>query len=276
MLGRVSGVLYPPFFRRLDRWLLLRTPMLWRTRLFHCLLVLCFLTLTNLPIMRTNIDHPREVSLQSEILESWRFRVWGVAIALALWVRVILRKPVGELALHRHIVTVVAITIGSYLWLVTPSFLAYLEIRAIAGVQLGDPELNADLGFLTRYRDWRCIPPGVWKSKDEFERELKQLYDVLARYGYTAKLKTESSASYFTCDEGDSRQVARESLYTPRQRIKVIQDARSFWSDDSSENQFSGIQASFAWFLTIALGIGVLTTIFSYPSYVWRRTFLRR
>lgn len=61
-----------------------------------------------------------------------------------------------------------------------------------------------------------------------------------------------------------------------RDKINVIQDARRFWSDDDASNRFSAIRASFSWFAWAALGIGILTTLLSYPACVWRRTLLHR
>jgi hypothetical protein len=274
MIGRERGVLIRRLFRRFDHWLLLRAPILWRTRLLHCLLLLCLLILAKSPFVQTSISLPSGILPGNIILTTCWLQVSGVVVVLGLWVRSILRKPVGEIALRRHVVTVVAVGVGSYLWLVTPSLFAYVEINAIKGVDLSDRELQADVEFLGLYKGWDCIPPSVWKDEREFQRKLEQLHEVLDRYvGYKFDLKTEPSPSYISCDQQGSLAISSYYISSSKEKTTAIQDARRFWVQDNSPNQFSSIRKSFSWFIAIALGFGVLTAIFSYPTYVWGRTF---
>jgi hypothetical protein len=46
-------------------------------------------------------------------------------------------------------VTVVAVAMGSYLWLITPSLLAYPQINAIKRVELGEADFKKDFDFLS-------------------------------------------------------------------------------------------------------------------------------
>jgi hypothetical protein len=182
MIARIKNILFPAFMRRLDRWLLLRAPMLWRTRLLHLLVPLSLAVLAIVPFMQTSIEDPREVpGIASDTVNRWRTLLfWGVVVLVA-WILSIIKKPVGELVPHRHVVTVVAVAIGSYLCLLTPSLLAYPHINAIKSVGPSDQVLNSDLEFLARYGDWYCVPPEVW---DKNGSELEQLRNVLDRYGY--------------------------------------------------------------------------------------------
>jgi hypothetical protein len=264
--------LCPAFLRRFDRWLLLRAPMLWRTRLLQSLLLLSLLILLTALLVQSNIKYPGDVPYGLTILSFWWIGVLGAAVALGVWVAGVLRKnPVGELPLHRHIVTVVAVMIGSYLWLVSPTVFAYREISTIARTQPDVNQLNADLDLLTRYLDWECIPPSVWEKKDESEPTLPQLRDVLTRYYNPKIMELETDPSSKSCKETDTRQVRSSyRVYVSKEKIKVIQDAHNFLDGDS-RNQFSQIRGSFFWFMAIALAIGLLTAIFSYPSYVWHR-----
>lgn len=273
MIGREHGLLIPRLLRRFDHWLLLRAPMLWRTRLLHCVLVLFLLILTTSLFLQTSIEHPSEIQY-SGVTSKWGLQVFGAFGALVLWVRSILRKPVGEIALRRHVVTIVAVTIGSYIWLVTPSLLALVEIKTIAGVKPNDGELTAEREILGRYQRWNCIPPRVWKDEPALQIELEQLRPILARYVRDKiDLKTAMSDDYMACTEGDSRKVAGYGVHSSFRIIETISDAHNLWSENWIGTQFSDIRASLYWFAAIAIGIGLLTAIFSYPKYVWRRIF---
>jgi len=268
------NVSFLAFKRRFDRWLLVRAPMLWRTTLLPHLLVLLILAVTaaTISFIQTRTIDPTEVYAEaSNTYSSWGFELFGVVCLLLLWVRSIIRWPVGELAPHRHVVTVVAVAIGSYLWLITPSLLAYPRINAIAQVRLSDRELKADLAFVSQYSDWRCVPSDVWRTNAS---ELKQLHDVSLRY-YAANVKrgppNESciEGAAFILEPEDFSRVCKEA-------INDVIDARSFGPKYARGNGFYGIWIGHLWWLLAALATGILTAILSYPRYVWRRTFLQR
>jgi hypothetical protein len=262
---------------RLDRWWLQRVPMLWRTRLVTALLALIvftFLSLLIFPHAVTGFGSPHELDIPN-IRNSWELPVLGAVIALGLWVLMILRRPVGELPLRRHVVTLIAVAVGSYLWLVTPSVLSLREIRAIAN--LASPEeLDRDLSVLGLYSNWTCVPAG------EGDAELEQLKKINERFDprYNSLRLEKGEINYLRCPKSDVSSYSHVNYFfvisDVRDKINVIQDARHFWSDDAASNRFSGIRASFSGFVWAALGIGILTTLLSYPAYVWRRTLLHR
>jgi hypothetical protein len=273
MIARIRNVLFFAFMRRLDRRLLLRAPMLWRTRLLHLLVLLILAVIATVPFVQASINDPSEILLiGTDTVLSWRLRLYVAVGVIVLWILSIIRRPVGELVPHRHVVTVVAVAMGSYLWLVTPSLLAYPQIDAIKRIGPSDQVLNTDLNFLYQYGLWSCVPPHVWDDASKLE----QLRDVLARYGYEGKPTKGKSVSW--CTEDGVFELEQSSLaYNSRRTIETISHARKFGSSDyNEENQFYGILIGHSWWLAAALGIGILTTILSYPAYVWRRTFLRR
>jgi hypothetical protein len=266
------NVSFLAFKRRLDRWLLVRAPLLWRTRLPHLLVLLILaVTAVTIPFIQTRAIDPTEAyGAGSTTYAGWVLELFGVVCVLLLWVRSIIRKPVGELAPHRHVVTVVAVAIGSYLWLITPSLLAYPQINAIAQIRLSDQELKTDLAFVSQYSYWTCVPSDVWNN----ESELKQLHDVFLRYFAQANVKKGpaneecSIKEAFNLDQTYLVKMCKEA-------ISNIIDARSFGSNYTAENGFYGIWIGHSWWLVAALATGILTAILSYPRYVWRR-FLRR
>src|SRR5262249_50580763 len=132
-----------PLRRRLDRWLLLRAPMLWRTRLPHLLVRLSLAVAVIIPFIQTSANVPYEAYDLGRDIKGMRSLLLIVAVVvLGAWVALIHRIPVGELAPHRHVVTVVAVAIGSYLCLITPSLLAYPKISAIGRVGVSDQQLE--------------------------------------------------------------------------------------------------------------------------------------
>jgi hypothetical protein len=56
MIARTRNVSFLAFIWRLDRWLLLRAPMLWRTRLPHLLVLLSLAVIAAVPFMQTSIN----------------------------------------------------------------------------------------------------------------------------------------------------------------------------------------------------------------------------
>jgi hypothetical protein len=254
--------------------------MLWRTRPVTALLTLIAFVLLSLlmfPHAVTGFSSPHEVDI-SDIQNSWQLRVLGSLVALNLWLLIILRRSVGELPLSRHVMTLVAVAVGSYLWLVTPSALSLREIRAIANLDLSPEELDRDLSVLGLYSGWSCVPAS------EGDAELEQFRKLYERYidpEYGPFLKLERSNSYKACPKPDTMNYLQVNysyeVHDIFDKIRVIQDARHFWSDDGlASNRFSRIRASFFWFAWAGLGIGILTILLSYPEYVWRRTLLHR
>src|SRR5262249_54920529 len=271
MIARTRNVLFPAFIRRLDHWLLLRAPLLWRTRLFHLLVLLSLAVIATIPFIHTSIKNAQVFNdLNTTTLEWWWWRLSGSVVVLVLWVGSILRKPVGELAPNRHIVTVCAVAMGSYLWLVTPSLLAYPQINAIERFGPNNQVLREDYRFLSQHDTWQCVPPAVWKENiSEFE----QLRIVLTRYGYSEgglNLNKGKVYSWSKCQrEGYFPLDSWWSVYESTKAIDTILSARS---DKSPFYDIIGI-GLFLWLAAASLGIGILTAILSYPLYVWRRTF---
>lgn len=274
----MAPVLRLTFFQRLDQWWLQRAPMLWRTRLLTALLVLAVLVLLRLPLISqtaTGINSPLDVYGIERSIGRWSMYVLGSGIAIGLWVLVILRRPVGELPLRRHFATFVAVAIGSYVWLVTPSVMAIGEIRAIASVDLSVDTINQDLNVLSLYRNWECVPEGLGGA------ELEQLNAVYARYSYPPSngiQLVDALPSQNCAEESDSSSFLRAGSWNishTRKRIDAIRDARRFIDEPKSENQFSYIRSSMVWFVLVAIVVGALTSLLSYPAYVWRRILLR-
>jgi len=271
------------FLWRLNRWVLLRAPLFWRTRLLNLLALMTLTVIAMYWFEQRSIQDPGEITrLAAETVSNWQLRLYWAIGVLLIWIILIIRKPVGELPPLRHIVTVVAVTIGSYLLLVTPGLLAYPQINAIKRLDPGNQILDSDSATLSRYSYWNCVPAQVWGNNNS-ERE--QLRDLLARYGIKvdleADLKKEPSSSSSGCKADDQFRVRDTlSLSYARDTISVIRDARSFASNSYYDsyfsyrrNQFYGIAIGHLWWPAAALGIGILTALWSYPWYVWRRTF---
>jgi hypothetical protein len=256
------------FMRRIDRWLLLRAPMLWRAQPPRWLVLLSLAILAAIPFMETSIKTPIEAGeLAVDIEVYWWLELTGVVVVLWRWVSIIVRRPVGELPPRRHLVTVVAVAIGSYLWLVTPSWLAYQQISAIKRVDPGDQQLKADDEVISRYSRWECVPPDVFDNKDEVE----QLRKVLVSYGADVRdVKKGREGDYCTPKDRFWAEPWRAVSRT-RRAIEAIKEAR----DSGTDSGFYFIRTGPYWGLAVALGLGILTAVFSYPRYVWRRTFSR-
>src|SRR5262245_30061029 len=97
IIARTKNVLHA-FIRRFNRWLLLRAPMLWRTRLPYMLVLLSLAVILAVPFMQTSIKDPIEaVELGPNTMECWFWRLVGAVGVLIFWVVSIISKPVGEL-----------------------------------------------------------------------------------------------------------------------------------------------------------------------------------
>jgi len=260
------------FLQRLDRKFLLRAPMLWRTRLFHLLALLIMAVATTTLFIEPSNEDPRRLSdIGTNTVSNWWLGLYVATGVIALWIFLILRTRVGELAPSRHIVTVVAVAVGSYLWLVAPGLLAYRQIDAIKRAGPSDQVLDGDLDFLSQYRIWRCVPQQVWDEPSNLER----LRNVLARYGHNGELKKEPSGSGCTTN-GVFALGQWFWVYESRETIRTIREAREFWTGNYNKgNPFYSI-IGHSWWLVVALAIGMLAAILSYPAHTWRRLFLKR
>src|SRR5262249_16098259 len=277
MLGNLRNAILPAFMLRFDRWLLLRAPMLWRTGLPDLLVLLGLAVLIAgliaIPFVHMSIKAPTDVAdLASNTTGLWWIEMYAAGMVIYFWVlSLLVATPVGELAPRRHIATVVAVAIGSYLWLVMPSVLAYPQINAIKRIgPPGDRDLTAHLEVVSRYSDWECVPPDVLDNASELE----ELRFVLVYYGADARdLKKGKRGD--RCTSKDSFELESSlSVYRTRKAIEAIREARGFAT--RGENRFDLIRTGpFRW-LAVAFGLGMAAAIMSYPLYVWRRIFLRR
>lgn len=266
--GWIRGLLH-----RWDHWLILRAPMMWRTRPLGALVALGLLVLATLPIVETRIEVPVDTFAYrldaSGVRQFWSLQVGGAVAGLVTWVWLILRRPVGEVALQRHLITVVAVGLVSYLWLVTPSLLALVEVQALRRVDISARTLESDREVLARHNNWACIPPRVWQD----EKELAQIRNAIGRYRKAVDVRLEKAPG---CDEKESQKLTPDyESYFILKDIAVLLDAKSLGSDSAGPNQFSRLCASLLWFTLPGLGMGILAAALSYPSYVWRRNFLR-
>src|SRR5689334_18874156 len=85
--------------RRLDRWLLLRAPMLWRAQPPRSLVLASLAVIVAaIALMPTNIKVPAELDGLASYTVSIRTLLrYGVASTLFVWFQSIVGKPVGEL-----------------------------------------------------------------------------------------------------------------------------------------------------------------------------------
>jgi hypothetical protein len=266
MIGQIKKLF--PLLQRLDRDLLLRAPLLWRTRLFHFLtppLLLLLVVIARAPFNEASVeDLGRIHNLGADTVTDWWLRSFVAISVVASWVILVISKRVGELAPSRHITTVVAVAAGSYLWLVTPTILAYREINEIKLRGPSDQDLRADYEFLTRYRDGMCVPPD----------NLNQLRNVLARYGNNIEPKKGTDQS--ACPQNTVSLDQAHNVFYVQRAIDTIRDARKVGTRGFDRwNKFYDI-FDYYWWLAVAIAFGMLTAILSYPPYVWRRIFLRR
>jgi hypothetical protein len=194
-------------------------------------------------------------------------------------VAIIIRRRVGELPPRRHIVTIFAVAIGSYLCLFLPTALAFWQIHLIARAgPKDDPVLDSDSAILSRYNNWQCVPRNI--NKDELE----DLRSVLVRYTNnkveieqrTYGQLSENAKSAYSCKDKTNIVVTGiPSIFDVYLINNTIDDARKFESGHHllRYSRFSAIWVPQSWWPVVAVGIGALTVILSYPFYVWRRIF---
>ena len=261
--------------QRFNRWYLLHAPMLWRTRLLQSLLLLSLAVTVDTLLVPSVPDSPSKLPFQitNDIVGYWLLGVIVVCSALVLWIWMILRTRVGEIALRRHTTTVVAVALGSYLWLITPSLFAYYEIRGISKLLTND-EANADIEILRRYSFWSCVPETVWADERKLTMELDQLRGSMKHYEEALPNPPELEANKY-CNENNSRSAKGIDASLAKDKALAISDAHAFFAGAKGENRFALIRASFSLFPLLAIAIGILSAVLSYPIYVWRRRFFR-
>jgi hypothetical protein len=272
--GRIRiRVPVPPVLRRADRWLLLRAPLLWRVKLPHSLLALALIIAFVSSLLKMKVTDPGDVPrLASTLTGIWLFQLEIGFFAVLIWMGRIVRRGVDELPLHRHVVTLVAVTFGSYLWLAAPGWLANLQMKAIARIALSEELLQADRIVVTRYDDWYCVPATFDQN------ELNQLRAVLERYYGRAPESadlTKRQAAAFFCSEGDMTLGAAFFVPSARHAIDTILISRGLQPPKATDDSPIYFMRTFNayWLMFAAFVLGLLTVAFSYPRYVWLRTF---
>ena len=280
MTSRKTSII--AFLVRTDRSLLLQAPLLWRTRSHYILTILTLTVMLFLALIPIKTQRLSELyGIDDSMSTYWNLAMMAVGLIILLWIASIVRVPVGELWPSRHVVTVVVVAFCSYLWLITPSFFAYRQIHEIATVGPNSTDLDSDSKTLSQYTEWACVSQDVFDNP----QKMSELRDVLKRYTEREwavddlARRTEWSSPPRRCEKSTDRALNDwyNNVFTSRQIIGAIEDARSFESDTYNEyNIFSRfIVGQLTWIFT-SIGIGVLSCLLSYPFYVWRRVLFSR
>ncbi len=293
MVKRVSEVVTHVSVAQFDRWLLLRASMLWRTRFVY----LFGLTLFVVAELFVSVDMDIKDVIQipkfgNDIVLFWRVELLLAIIILITWVWVIIRCPVGELPLRRHVVTIVFVGIGSYLLIVTPTVFANRQISAIAGVN--DRQLASDRSTLSQYAFWNCVPEHVFSEPDLVNQNPPpELKSVLDRYNlgeveFRKRGDSGADCGEFVKESGVDGNIRSEKIFAVEGKdlvalsnqlgftMTMINDARNFEDGNTIyefpyKNQFAAVEVPAYLWLLAALAIGLIAIILSYPFYVWRR-----
>jgi hypothetical protein len=266
------NVPFSTFMRRSDHWLLLRAPLLWRTRLLHFLVLLGLAAIVSILFAQTRLKSADAVSdaILYTMLYWWSW-LSIAPIVVILWIKFIIRKTVGELTPQRHATTVIAVAIGSYLYFISPSWVADLRIKAIERFEISDEQLNADRAVLYKYNEWTCVPPDAWSNS----AELNQLWDVFSHYGRAVYPQMgDINPSCRPKEQVFYRLLDYSSSAYDKYIVEGIMEARNPYVNGFG--YYDVIRINHFWWLTVAFLIGIMTALLSYPSYVWRRTLLRR
>lgn len=175
----------PGFLRRLDRWLLLQHPLVWRTRVHY--FVWFSLILGNpllfaagwvYPVSRTSV--PTAAALDT--LVTW-LQLLG-ALILALWTLAQARAPLPELRARDYLVTY-GLYAACILMILLNSFVfVWSLVYRIADVT-PDQAFTEEYAFHARYNFW-CFHPDIDQAL--VDRHRQAIEDSLRRYGLDGNL----------------------------------------------------------------------------------------
>lgn len=270
-LDLVNRRLSPDPLHRLDRWLLLHRPLIWRSRV-HWAAWWSFILCLGAAGVATWI-----ASLPSTGKE--RFDVIGLSLASAplsaclLWAVAVVRQPIGELSLAKH-ARLFVLNLATLCLLASPALTYFVTATGRIANSLPNKTFDRASSYHERHGFWACeiTPPAAPDV-----RELKAMLEPL---GFTSNAKFCKCYNYYEARSlcvwpvgeapitAETDDGAASAALLLRPRLELIQRSKRVWARSLVTDPAVKVVA--AALATLAL----LLSILSVPRFVWRRTFL--
>jgi hypothetical protein len=268
-LEAVNRRLAPPFMRRLDRNLVTRRPLVWRSRVHWAVwwsivasvlgavgAVASYSTLADVPARD-------ELYGRGVVLQYLSFVAWAV------WAVIQLRIPSGELGLARALRSF-ALNVVVLWTLLLPMRVFEFTLFERVGSMMTDADFGAERALYESY------PPELCAGTAITAVERHRILASLARYGVT-ELSSNENLSTCWCHRADGQLAFSASLssfpgYAAQpitSKLESIRIAKNFWHGHELWRPWCTIVAHAD--AIVALGVALLLVVASRPHYTWRR-----
>ena len=180
-LHAATALLLPLCSHSLDRRLLLRHPLLWRSRLLPVAWSAAPATLLAVAVGVALGDGIELANAWTsvEIVNAVSLCVYAAIVCALLWARVVMAHVAGPLTLARRLRVIGFNTLALLLIFVPPYALHAVLSHRVATV-MPDAEFAKDWSYHQSHRFWTCMPNDVWST---VVRERARLEASLRRFG---------------------------------------------------------------------------------------------
>ncbi len=264
VLRRLNGWVTPAPLGRLDQWLLMHRPLVWRTRL-HWVAWWALLASLGLAVLGLLTHHtPADAPSPAELAVSLYAVLYVTAVVAIWWVVLQLRTPLGEVGLRRHSRLLLLNMSAIGLLLVPTAVLGLATTFAVAS-SMPDADFARDQLFHHQHDYWQCRfeqePP---HSDDDSEARAK-----LATFGATPD---PEQAGCSARKDGQKLTIALDDAASLELQLRLdgIDFAKAFWHHGTRQYRDEA-DSSVGVAAALALSISVLLGAFSHPAYAWRR-----
>jgi hypothetical protein len=212
------------FSRPLDRALLIRRPLVWRTRIHRLpwvLLILCGAALAAgwiYPARREAVPTAGDVAVAV-----WIVRSFAIPFAL-IWAVGQFRVPFGERSVGQYLQTALFYTVWMSLPFALPAILFLIVLLTRVAAVAPDQEFAKEFALHEEHRFWYG-DPGL--SIETVDRNRREILDSLARYGFVRAyaLRTQAHAVQEPDEVRTYNQSVADTLLPSSVSAKVLEPA---------------------------------------------------
>ncbi|MCB1802527.1 MAG: hypothetical protein KDI82_12620, partial [Gammaproteobacteria bacterium] len=262
--NRLLSALTPGFLRRLDRWLLLHWPWVWRTRVHY--FAWYSLVVANIVLLVLAALWPIEPTSPPDVAGVTAMTAWLTVLGwtfLLLWISQQLRPRLGPRRARILLLTGLLYCACFYSVAINPLSFALPITQRIASL-VPDDEFAHDLALHQRYDFWCChpdlSPTVVAQYADEIERALEKYVGVRA-YTYAENSCVEVSGDCIR-SEFDSLRGRPDDILL-RKRMLNIESAKQLFNGQGEfhERFVMPITESLSTSLVFALALTLATSL---------------
>jgi hypothetical protein len=254
--------------RRLDRFILIHAPLVWRTRLLYFLFFSAVVANAALyllgwfqPVARAGVPNVEAVRVVGGLVYTA-----GVGV-LAYWVYVQFRIPLPESGARRYVALTLLHAVCAFTILINGFAYQSAIVPRIAAV-VPDDAFAQEYAYHATHRFWLC---GVDREAAPVHRS--RIDASLQAWGLPNLQAADVEPGWYPCDGFDPATMVRPPLSMLRDRMASVHAAKALRrGEGSAYTSFASVAPGFA-LLSLLFGAALLPAFV--PASAWKRRFVR-